>query len=338
MKRRNFIRNTGVAVSIFPIQHIIKSPILRSPVLGHGDFKYQVDTRWGITNSAKVPVKDCHEMVVDSQQRVILLTNHTKNNLLFYSKKGQLLKTAGHQFPGAHGLTLHNEGGTDVLYITDNERHQVIKCDMDGNELMVLDAPKDLYDDPTKFIPTETAISSNGDIFIADGYGEQFILRYNSEGELLEHFGGRGEGDSLFTNAHGIAVDSSGGREQLIITDRMKNQFKYFTIEGDFLNRIDLPGAFVCRPVLKDNLIYTATIWSYEGSQRSGFVSVIQDGKLVSAPGGCRPSYSGGNLDKMYQHYTTFVHPHDVCVDSDDNLYVAQWNAGGIYPFKLNRV
>lgn len=338
MKRRKFLQDAGVTASVYPLYHIMKSAVNNSPILGHGEFRYQLDATWGTTNPLKVPVKDCHEMVIDSQGRIILLTNHTKNNLLFYSKKGVLLKTAGHKFPGGHGLTLSNEGSQDVLFVSDNERHQVIKCDLDGNELMVINAPKEVYRDPAKFIPTETAVAENGDIYVADGYGEQFILRYSSKGELLGYFGGRGESDDLFTNAHGIAIDVSSGQERLLITDRMKNQFKYFTKGGDFINRIDLPGAFVCRPVIKNSVIYTATIWSYDGSQQSGFVSIIKDGKLVSAPGGCRPKYTEGKLNKMYQHYTTFIHPHDVCVDNDENIYVAQWNAGGVYPFKLNRV
>jgi len=211
-------------------------------------------------------------------------------------------------------------------------------CDMDAKEIMVIDAPTDLYKNQANFIPTETTIASNGDIYVADGYGAQYILHYNSEGQLLNYFGGRGEGDEFFTNAHGIAIDTSGETDRLIVTDRMKNQFKYFTMQGEYISKIDLPGAFVCRPVLKDDLIYTATIWSYEGSQRSGFVSIIKDGKIISAPGGCQPIYVEDDLQKMYQHYTTFIHPHDVCVDNEDNLYVAQWNSNAVYPYKLNRV
>jgi len=33
-----------------------------------------------------------------------------------------------------------------------------------------------------------------------------------------------------------------------------------------------------------------------------------------------------------------FKHPHDVCVDDDENLYVCQWNAGQSYPIKLLRI
>ena len=40
----------------------------------------------------------------------------------------------------------------------------------------------------------------------------------------------------------------------------------------------------------------------------------------------------------MRQDKPIFKHCHDVCVDDDKNLYVCQWNANGIYPYKLHRV
>jgi peptidylamidoglycolate lyase len=43
-------------------------------------------------------------------------------------------------------------------------------------------------------------------------------------------------------------------------------------------------------------------------------------------------------LQSMKQTDKIFVHPHDVCVDSDENLYVAQWASGKVYPYKLKRV
>ncbi len=29
---------------------------------------------------------------------------------------------------------------------------------------------------------------------------------------------------------------------------------------------------------------------------------------------------------------------HDVCVDSDENLYLCQWNSGKVPPYKLHRL
>jgi hypothetical protein len=40
----------------------------------------------------------------------------------------------------------------------------------------------------------------------------------------------------------------------------------------------------------------------------------------------------------MRQTDKIFIHPHDVCVDRDENLYVAQWASGKVYPYKLRRV
>ena len=33
----------------------------------------------------------------------------------------------GHEYPGAHGLTLFDENGTEVLFICDNNLHKVLK-------------------------------------------------------------------------------------------------------------------------------------------------------------------------------------------------------------------
>ncbi len=80
----------------------------------------------------RYPVKDCHEMVQDSKGRIILLTNEAKNNVIIYDKKGKLIDTWGNEYPGAHGLTLFNENGEEVLFICDNNRHQVIKTTLMG--------------------------------------------------------------------------------------------------------------------------------------------------------------------------------------------------------------
>jgi hypothetical protein len=42
---------------------------------------------------------------------------------------------------------------------------------------------------------------SNGDIYVADGYGSQYILHFSSKGELKRKFGGPGDGDENFSTA-----------------------------------------------------------------------------------------------------------------------------------------
>ncbi len=344
MKRRNFIQHTALATTGI----LAGMPVLnamapyKDMIIGHGSHQYKIDMNWGALNSNFYPVNDCHEMVQNSKGRIILLTNHTKNNVIVYDKSGKLIEVWGTDYPGAHGLTLHVENGEDILYISDNARHEVIKTTIDGKVIQVFDYPKESgrYNTKESYIPTETAIAENGDVYIADGYGEQYIMHYNAQGQLLNTFGGKGEEDDKFNNAHGICIDTRNVTDPtLLITARQQNKLKRFSMDGQFIESTDLPGAYICRPVIHGTNVYLATIWSGDGSEGTGFISILdQDNRLISAPGGSIPTYQGDVLELMHQTVKVFHHPHDVCVDEDENLYVAQWNSGKTYPIKLFRV
>ncbi len=342
ISRRSFIKKSGV-VSLGMCLPFFGNgtTILKDVIIGHGDHKYKVNMNWGLLDNTKFPVKDCHEMVYTKDGNIIMLTNETRNNIIVYNKDGKLLESWGTTYPGGHGLTLSNEGGEEFLYITDTERHEVIKTDLKGREVLILPYPRasEKYTKPSEYLPTETAIASNGDIYVADGYGSQYILQYDNFGRLKNVFGGRGDGIDQFNNAHGIAIDNRRGKERLLVTARAQNKLKYFSLDGEYQSTINLKGAYICRPVIKDEYVYLATIWSGDGSANTGFVSILdKDNKLISAPGGNAPVYDNGRLGDMHQTLQVFSHPHDVCVDEDENLYVCQWNAGKTYPIKLNRV
>ncbi len=341
MKRRTFIKNTsfGAAGLIYQPGFLFKE----DPLLGHANKRYRLNTNWSKADVARNPVNDCHEMVQDSKGRIILLTNEIKNNVLMYDKGGKLLTTWGSEYPGAHGLTLFNENGTDVLFICDNKRHQVIKTAMDGSVLLVLDYPKETgqYSKAEEYVPTETAIAPNGDIYVADGYGKDFIIRYDARGRYIGHFGGKGNEPKHLLNAHGVCVDLRDGKQPcLVVTSRQQNAFKRFTFKGEYIDTIPLPGAWVCRPVIKGAFLYAAVLQSNSNQwKQSGFVTILDKNfKVVSNLGGSEPTYVDNKLDEMYQTVKYFQYPHDVCVDDEENLYIAQWNSGKVYPYKLSPV
>mgnify|MGYP000843907662 CR=1 FL=1 len=339
MNRKEFIQKSSLLTgSLVIMKDLFAKP--KDPVYGHHTMKYTLDTAWASKHHPKVTVNDCHEMVQDSKGRILLLTNDTKNNIIVFNKDGVVLDNWGHEFPGGHGLTLHNENGTEYLYITDNNKHQVYKTTLDGKILLTIDAPLDVYNKAEEFIPTETAIDSNGDIFIADGYGAQHILHYDNKGKLLNRFGGKGEGDSHLNNAHGITFDNRNGGKTLLITDRTRDCFKRFDTSGKLLEIISMPGACVCRPVVKGENVYAAVLRSPNMDlANSGFVTILdKKNKVISNVGGSKPVYSKGVLNQVQQQEKIFAHPHDVCVDDDDNIYVAQWASGKVFPYKLTRV
>lgn len=313
------------------------------PVIGHNHYRYRLIADWSKADPVKFPVNDCHEMVIDSKGRIILLTNETKNNILIFSKDGTLLDHWGTEYPGGHGLSIHNENGEERLFICDHDRHQVIKTDLSGHVLMTINYPVEtgVYSSPEQFLPTETAIAGNGDIYVTDGYGLQYVIQYNYKGEFIRHWGGKGNEKQQFDCVHGIAIDKRANKDPtLIITSRNYNCFKRFTLDGKYLETIALPGSFVCRPVIKGNFIYAAVFRSGANNNfGSGYITILDEmNRVVSTPGGSEPEYLDGKLLPQHQQEKLFIHPHDVCVDDDENIYVCQWKSEKIYPVKLERI
>lgn len=341
MERRSFIKKSALsAVGLIIAKDMISKPT--GIIYGHNDMKYRLNAQWGALNPLKTPVNDCHEMIQDVNGRILLLTNETKNNIIIYNKGGKLKGTWGKDFPGAHGLTVQHSGSEDFLFITDTVKHQVYKTTIDGKVLLTIDAPGDIpaYQKKDAFVPTETAVLENGEFYIADGYGAQHILHYDADGRLKNAFGGRGDGDEHFDNAHGICIDYRNVTPSLIITDRTRNAFKRFSLDGKLIEVIHLPGACVCRPVIKGDYLYAAVLRSPSlDNAKSGFVTILnKENKVVSNLGGSEPVYVNNKLTPLYQTDKIFIHPHDVCVDDEGSIYVAQWASDKVYPFKFTKV
>lgn len=347
MNRRTFFHQSGIgglAITLAP-QILIKKSVMKDQIIGHNDHKYRVVEGWGILDASRNPVNDCHEMVEDAAGRLILLTNETKNNVLIYDKSGKLLEVWGTDYPGAHGLTLADEGGEQFLFITDTNRNQVIKTDLKGREILKLDYPREsgLYQYPGQYKPTETAVNpENGDIYIADGYGLNYILRYNARGEYMGLFGGSGDDEDTFRCCHGIVVDTRQQTPGIIITNRTHMELKRFSLDGQYQNTISVPGSFICRPVIHGDhtfaAVYRSTSQQYPDS---GYITILdKNDKVVSTPGGSAPRYVDGRLEEQRKDtgFAAFRHPHDVCIDRDENIYVPQWASGKTYPVKLERV
>ncbi|NNE34611.1 MAG: 6-bladed beta-propeller, partial [Rhodothermales bacterium] len=156
MNRRDFARTTAtaavgasVSASSFagsPFNVIARRSTARQ-VIGHGDFRYEVDLEWGNLDPLAHPVKNCHEMVQDRSGRLIMITDETKNNILIYDTGGKLLDSWGTTFPYGHGLTLSDEGDAEYLWICDNGfdgNAQVVKTTLDGREVLRLETPHEL--------------------------------------------------------------------------------------------------------------------------------------------------------------------------------------------------
>ncbi|SMO48648.1 hypothetical protein [Fodinibius sediminis] len=261
----------------------VRQPRLSDRVIGHGNFRYRIEQDWADLDPARHPVRNCHEMVMDRRGRLIMITDEVQNNILIFSKDGRLLDSWGTDYPGGHGLTLWRAGSEEFLFITDaqSESARVQKTTLDGRVLLTLEDPRLAggYAEDADYRPTETAIGPDGTIYVADGYGSHHILRYSSEGKYIDKFGGRGNADHQLNEPHGVAIDNRGAEATLLVTSRRHNSFKRFTLDGQYLETIFLPGAYVCRPVVDGENVYAGVCWSrlryLNLTGESGFVTIL---------------------------------------------------------------
>lgn len=353
LSRRGFVARATLAAT----GSLLAAPYVRSQsktapefhgtIIGHGEFRCRVDMQWSKAAPEKAPVKDCHEMIQAGDGRLFLLTNHKQNNILIYNPAGALLGTWTLGLGAAHGLTLNREAdGREFLYVTDNSG-RVMKTTLDGQVVLELPhaAKCGAYTERQDYVPTETAIAPNGDIYVADGYGSQFILRFDKNGRYISKFGGRSTQPvaGRFLQAHGVALDTRGPEPLLVCSERVRNEFQWFTLDGKHVRSVYLPGAYVSRPVIAGRHLFSGVCFGarpgdFRMWQGRGFVTILDDqDRVVSNPGGHAPEYQADRLQLLLQDQPVFRNCHDVCVDAQGDLYVCQWNSDRVYPYKLHR-
>ncbi|MEN3942667.1 hypothetical protein WJU23_15305 [Prosthecobacter sp. SYSU 5D2] len=322
---------------------------LQGSIIGHGTHRYQVDLEWCKARRETHPVKDCHEMAMDSQQRLIMITNEARNNILIFSKDGQVLDAWTLKMKAGHGLTLDARDGKESLWLCDSGGARVVKTTLQGEVLLTLPHARDCgaYDEAMKYAPTEAAAGPNGDVFVADGYGSQFILQFDAQGKFIRKFGGvstQAMNPGKFMQAHGVTIDHRGPEPLVLCTERVRNEFHWFTLQGEYVRSVYLPGAFMSRPVIAGDLLLSGVCFGmkpgdYRMWRDRGFIIILdKDNRVISAPGGHAPEYEGDQVKLLLQDQPVFRNVHDVCVDDVGDLYGCQWNADKAYPYKLRRV
>jgi len=341
-------------------------------IIGQGRFRYRVNTRWGQLDPTQIPVENCHDLAIDSKGRILMVTDNVKNNIIVYLANGNFVEAWGTEFPGAHNIKVVNENGEDVLYVVDSgwilnpkwdgvaindwdspfnkvvaQSGFIAKLAIDGRLIYTIGHPQTIgvYRQDQPFRPTDIAIADNGDLYVTDGYGSDYVLQYDSLGRFIRHWGGHNNSnkDLNLVNTHGVSIDSrKQGENQLIVSSRGEMALKRFSLSGEYLKTTPVPGAYIGAPVIHGDYGYAPVCWSHvDGSaaESSGFISIFdKDDKVVANLGGTPPEYINGKLQPMCSTWDLFTHCHGLCVDDDENLYVGQWRAKQSYPIKLEKL
>ncbi len=331
--RRGFFSYIGATLSGPVILGAGNKSGSQNLITGEGNHKYEVIHDWGEL-PADIKYGNTHGVVEDSHGRIYV--HHTVNKtsekhdtMVVFDEKGKFVKSWGKDFEGgAHGLHIRKEGSQEYLYLCDTKRAIVVKATLDGEEVWTIRYPKesDAYKPgpdgkPVKYSPTNLAIAPNGDIYVGDGYGSSYINQYNSKGEFIRTFGGKGTAAGQLDCPHGIIVDTRGKDPVLVVADRGNHRLQRFNLEGkhiDFVEGTPQPchfNIFKNGDVVVPDLGAKVTVLDRNNkivAQLGDNSAAGTERKLRSQP---RDAFIPGK----------FVCPHGACFDHKGNIFVVEW-------------
>jgi len=285
-------------------------------VLSDGGLQYEVVEDW-----AKLPPElklgEVTAVAVGKNDAVFACTRG-EHPVIVFDSNGNVLRTFGHGvFKNPHGLHLGPDG---TLYCTDNGDHTVRRCTPEGKVLLELGIPGE----PAAFMSgqpfnccTHTALSPQGDIYVADGYGNACIHKYTADGRLLKSWGRSGCRAGEFFLPHNLVCDEEGW---VYVADRENHRVQVFDGEGRYetqWNNLHRPcalykspqglffvgelGPFLAPFLPFPNLGPRLTVLDAHGK----LVACLSDGPAGVGPG-------------------RFIAPHGIAADSKGNLFVAE--------------
>ena len=140
------------------------------------------------------------------------------------------------------------------VWIVDDYRHAIFKFSNDGKKLLqTIGEPNVPGNDEKHFYrPTFMAWLPDGTFFVADGYQNTRVVKFDKDGKYLMTWGQRGESGKekrpgYFNNVHGVAVDPQTRR--VFVNDRNNGRVQVFDENGKYPRRVELrTAAGVGRP------------------------------------------------------------------------------------------
>lgn len=127
----------------------------------------------------------------------------------------------------AHKIATMPDGG---LAIVDRDAHRILFCDIEGRvrrQIGESHRPGHPFNHPS-----DIAFAPDGGFYVADGYGNGRIHRFDTAGALIASWGSVGTAPGAFLTPHGICVLSDG---RVIVADRENSRVQSFTAEGECL-------------------------------------------------------------------------------------------------------
>jgi DNA-binding beta-propeller fold protein YncE len=202
------------------------------------------------------------------------------------------------------------------VWVVDDYRHAIFKFTNDGKTLLqTIGTPNEHASDDKHFYrPTFMAWQPDGSFYVADGYANTRVVKFDKDGKYLKAWGEpsgqqpQGQLDkrpSYFNNVHGVAIDPQ--TRDVYVNDRGNQRIQVFDENGTFKKQ----WSFV--PPVNIHFVYIGTdrgIVVFNNSTQH-LAKFDLDGHLIYQWGGLG-TFAGALWGA-----------HGISVDQEGNLYLA---------------
>lgn len=231
----------------------------------------------------------------------IYLFQRTKPMLTEYDEAGNYVQSIGEGlFQHPHGVRVDAD---DNLWTTDDGNHLVLKLSPSGQVLLVLGRINTAAEANWLFNkPADVAFGRNGEIYVADGYGNSRVVKFDRDGNYVKAWGKYGTAAGDFDLPHTVAVDKEG---RVYVGDRENQRIQIFDNDGTFIRQwtgIGYPYGLVITP--------DQHVWMTDGGY-DRIIEIDPNGKILGAFG--EPGHKPGQM--AWAHF--------MAIGPDQKIYVA---------------
>jgi hypothetical protein len=331
--RRAFMSVAGITAATPAISALLPAETRTSalpPVLtGNGDWTYEVVPGWGALPSG-TSFGGTHGAIAQDNAGNIYVSTQSATGVLVYKRDGKLIRTIANAYPEVHSMVHAEEHGEEFFYATVQkgtpaENWLFIKMKMDGTVVLKITAPPEAgFKAANEWRLTAAVPAADGSIFIANGYGDSRIFRFDKNGNYKGTFAEKGSGDGQLDCSHGLSLDLRYQQPLLLVCDRENRRLCHFDLDGKYVRTVTQHLRRPCQVSFHEHYAVV--------SELEGRVTVLDgDNAPVAFLGDNpqKPQWANYEIDPSNVKPGVFSAAHGCFVDSDANIFVSDWNHTG---------
>jgi hypothetical protein len=271
-----------------------------------------------------------HGAIAEDRAGNIYVSTQSTTGVLVYSPDGKLIRTIAHAYPEVHSLVHAEEHGEEVFYATvqkgtPQENWLFLKLKTDGTVTLKITAPPQAgFKSPNEWRLTAAVPAPDGSIFIANGYGDSRIFRFDKNGNYAGSFAEKGKNEGQLDCSHGLTLDLRYDQPLLLVCDRENRRLCHFDLDGKYVRTVTQHLRRPCQVSFRGDYAVV--------SELEGRVTILDRDNVPVAFLGDNPQkaqWAKYELDPRDIPRDVFSAAHGCFIDSASNIYVSDWNQTG---------